>query len=567
MSSYSQAHICQCLTRISTLRRNATVTITGTRRKTGEIFVENVVSLASGLVEVVGLKPGDVVAISALNSDLYMEWLLAVTYVGGICAPLNYRWSLEEAKSAMEVVRPILLVTDVSSNYWHSNFQADTISSIKWHVLMEHSVELDITANGVPSFPMLTTEMLKKSSIKSKSLNYIWGPDGAAIICFTSGTTGKPKGVTLSHSAFIIQSLAKIAAVGYGENDVYLHTAPLYHIGGLSSAISMLMVGGCHVLMPKFEAALALKAINQYEVTSFITVPAILADMVSVIRTTETWDRLLSVNKILNGGGSLSVELLKDAIQIFPRSKIISAYGMTEACSSLTFMTLYDSTKENSVQSSINEKSNLHEPRGVCVGKTAPHVDLEINSEDVSHSGRILVRGPHMMLGYWGQIPTIKESVPCNGCWFDTGDIGRLDNDGNVWLIGRKNGRIKSGGENVYPEEVEAVLMEHPGVSRAVVVGLPDTRLTEIVVACIQLKPKWTWTDYCSKPSAKDNYQCLSSEILQNFCRDKNLTRFKVPKYCIIWTKSLPLTTTGKLRRDQVRSEVMSHTQLLSSRL
>lgn len=328
------------------------------------------------------------------------------------------------------------------------------------------------------------------------------------------------------------------------------------------------MVGGCHVLMPKFEARLALEAIDQHEVTSLITVPAMLADMVSVIRTTETWDRLLSVNKILNGGGSLSVELLKDAIQVFPRSKIFSAYGMTEACSSITFMTLYDFTKENSAQSLMNEesKSILHEQRGVCVGKTAPHVELEINSPDVSYAGRILVKGPHMMLGYWGQIPT-KESVPGNEGWFDTGDIGRLDNDGNVWLIGRTNGRIKSGGENVYPEEVEAVLSKHPGVARAVVVGLPDTRLTETVVACIQLKPTWTWADYSSKPSAKDNYQCLSSEILQNFCKDKNLTGFKVPKYCIIWTKSLPLTTTGKLRRGQVRSEVISHTQLLPSRL
>lgn len=333
--------------------------------------------------------------------------------------------------------------------------------------------------------------------------------------------------------------------------------------------MAMLMVGGCHVLMPKFEARLTLEAIEQHKVTSLITVPAMLVDMVSVIRTTETRKILLSVNKILNGGGSLSVELLKDAIHIFPRSKILSAYGMTEACSSLTFMTLYDSTKENSDQSFMNEEKNLnlHETRGVCVGKTAPHVELEINSEDVSQAGLILIRGPHMMLGYWGQIQTTKESVPGNGGWFDTGDIGRLDNVGNVWLIGRTNGRIKSGGENVYPEEVEAVLSKHPGVASAVVVGLPDTRFTEIVVACIQLKPSWRWAKNSSRLSTKDNYQCLSSEILQNFCKDNNLTGFKVPKYCIIWTKSLPMTTTGKLRRDQVRSEVISYTQLLPSRL
>ncbi|WOG86135.1 hypothetical protein DCAR_0205336 [Daucus carota subsp. sativus] len=563
MSIYSQAHICQCLTRISTLRHNATVTITETRRKTGEKFVADVLSLAGGLVEVVGLKPGDVVAISALNSDLYLEWLLAVTYVGGICAPFNYRWSLAEAKSAMEVVRPILLVTDVNSGYWHSKFRVDTISSISWHVLMEHPVELDITANGI-----LTTEMLKKLCVKSQSLNYVWGPDGAAIICFTSGTTGRPKGVTLSHSAFTVQSLAKIAAVGYGENDVYLHTAPLCHIGGLSSALAMLMVGGCHVLIPKFEARLALEAIDQHGVTSLITVPAMLSDMVSVIRTKEAKDSLQSIKKILNGGGSLSAELLKDAIQIFPRSKIVSAYGMTEACSSLTFMTLYDSAKENCDQSLMKGETRpeFHEPRGVCVGKTAPHVELKINSEDVSHAGLILIRGPHMMLGYWGQIPTEKP-VPGNGDWFDTGDIGRLDNDGNVWLIGRTNDRIKSGGENVYPEEVEAVVSKHPGVAGAVVVGLPDSRFTEIVVACIQPKPTWTWSDYSSKLSAKDDDRCLTSQILQNFCKENNLTGFKVPKYCILWKKPFPLTTTGKLRREQVRSEVISHTQIFPCRL
>lgn len=129
---------------------------------------------------------------------------------------------------------------------------------------------------------------------------------------------------------------------------------------------------------------------------------------------------------------------------------------MTEACSSLTFTTLYDSTNENSDKSFMNEETNanLHEPRGVCVGRTAPHVELEIHSEDGSRAGRILVRGPQMMLGYWDQIPNTKESVSGNGGWFDTGDMGRLDDEGNVWLIGRTNGRIKSGGENVYPEEV-----------------------------------------------------------------------------------------------------------------
>lgn len=131
--------------------------------------------------------------------------------------------------------------------------------------------------------------------------------------------------------------------------------------------------------------------------------------------------------------------------------------GMTETSSSLTFMTLFDPTNESCSQHhhKINDENfNLaHQFGSVCVGKPAPHVELKISTEDSSQDGRILTRGPHVMLGYWGQIPTKASSFADEG-WFDTGDIGKLDDSGNLWLIGRSSGRIKSGGENVYPEEV-----------------------------------------------------------------------------------------------------------------
>uniref|UniRef100_A0A5B6YT33 Uncharacterized protein n=1 Tax=Davidia involucrata TaxID=16924 RepID=A0A5B6YT33_DAVIN len=472
--------------------------------------------------------------------------------------------SLEEARLAMELVRPMLLVTDTSSNYWQSEFQIDSVPSLRWHVFMNCPIEFNSTGN------ILTTETLKKPSLRSLSFNYVWAPEGIAIICFTSGTTGRPKGVTISHSALIVQSLAKIAIVGYSEDDIYLHTAPLCHIGGISSAMAMLMVGGFHVLIPKFEAKSAIEAIEQHCVTSLITVPAIMADLISLIRTKETWKGIKTMKKILNGGGGLSVELIQDAIKIFPRAKLLSAYGMTETCSSLTFITLYNPSSEDPgqpFQITSETKSNpIHRVEGICVGKPAPHIELRVRVEDSSHVGRILTRGPHVMLRYWGQIPS-KVSDPGDEDWLDTGDIGRIDNYGNLWLIGRTKGRIKSGGENVYPEEVEAILSQHPGVSGIVVVGLPDARLTEMVVACIQIREGWQWTDLSSDHSAKNRDLCLSSEILQHFCREKNLTGFKIPKTFIIWRKPFPLTTTGKLRRDHVRREVMSHSKLLPSNL
>lgn len=518
MGKYSDAHICQCLNQLLTSRRNLPVTITNGQPKTGEQFVHEVVSLAYGLREI-GVKAGDVVAISAYNSDLYLGWLLAIAFVGGIASPLNYRWSIKEAILAITSVRPVMLVIDESSYTWFINLQKKDIPSLRWHVFLGSS-----SSDFIKKWNLLTPELLKKHLTKLPPFRYSWAPEGAVIICFTSGTTGKPKGVTLSHAALIIQSLAKIAIVGYCEDDIYLHTAPLCHIGGLSSAMAMLMVGSCHVLMSKFDAQSAVDAIEQYTVTSLITVPAIMADMVLVIRGKETWNGGESVKKILNGGGSLSNELIMYSSIFFPKAKLISAYGMTETCSSLTFLTLYDSTYEKigqSFQTAANRRSDtMKYSQGVCVGKVAPHVELSIYSDASGHVGRILTRGPHVMLRYWDQTPTCPLD-PSNDVWLDTGDIGSIDHNGNLWLLGRTNGLIKSGGENIYPEEVEEILLEHSGIAGVVIVGIPDVRLTEMVVACIQTSKDWQW----SEQSVSEDHH-LSPGNLRQYCMKKNLSRY-----------------------------------------
>ncbi|KAK3188692.1 hypothetical protein Dsin_028253 [Dipteronia sinensis] len=563
MVNYSRAHICQCLSRLATVKRNSVVTITGHRRKTGEEFVKGVLSLARGLIEL-GVLSGDVVAISSFNSDGYLEWLLAVAYIGGIVAPLNHRWSFKEACLAMSTIRPVMLVTDESCNHWYSELQSNAIPSLKCHVSLGSP-----SSDFIKTWNILTADMLKVHSRRSSPLNYSWAPEDAIIVCFTSGSTGRPKGVVISHSALIVQSLAKIAIVGYGEDDVYLHTAPLCHIGGLSSAMAMLMVGACHVLISKFDAKFAVEVIEQHCVTSLITVPAIMADLVTLVRVKKTWKGRDSMKKILNGGGGLSIELTKDATKCFPKAKLLSAYGMTETCSSLTFMTLYDPTQTPGQLPQTIGKINsisIEQPKGVCVGMPAPHVELKICIDGSSHVGRILTRGPHVMLRYWDQIFD-KQPESGHEVWLDTGDVGSIDNDGNVWLIGRGNGRIKSGGENVYPEEVEAVLLQHPGVIASVIVGITDTRLTEMVVACVKLREHWQWSDDSYELVTKNKRLLLSSDVLRQHCREKNLTGFKIPKVFILWRKPFPLTTTGKIRRDQIRREVMSHLKSLPSNL
>lgn len=236
-------------------------------------------------------------------------------------------------------------------------------------------------------------------------------------------------------------------------------------------------------------------------------------------------------------------------------------------------MTLCDPTPQNKGEwilknSSTCTSSILHQS-GVCIGKPAPHVELCIYGNDRSNSpftiGRILTRGMHMMVGYWDRFASIVSKVDKHG-WFDTGDIGCIDENGDLWLIGRTKDRIKSGGENIYPQEVEAVISHHPGVSSIVVIGVPDARLTEMVAACVQIRENWKWVDINSD-TLHEGENFLSGKILQNYCKAKNLTGFKIPKIFIFWKKPFPFTSSGKLRREEVKREALSSMQTVPSRL
>ncbi|CAO2176598.1 unnamed protein product [Urochloa humidicola] len=555
MARHCQGHIAQCLGGILARRGAATVAVdSGGRRLTGTEFVNGVRRLAAGLAGR-GVRPGDVVAVVAFNSIEYVELFLAAAYVGAIIAPLNYRWSFEEAVQALELVQPTAFIFDGGFSSWALRLRdSNKCSSIGFYLILGDTTGAGNSANFV------SVDHVKRSVREDAAMEPVPAPRDVALICFTSGTTGRPKGVAISHTSLIIQSLAKIAIVGYGEDDVYLHMAPLCHIGGISSCMAILMAGGCHVLIPKFDANSAFNAIKEHGVTSFITIPAIMADLLSHARKEKISGPVMTVTKILNGGGGLSEELVDGASQLFPHAAIFSAYGMTEACSSLTFMPL--------------NKAKLHEPKnqpgghsgGVCVGKSAPHVEIQIGMDgkntNSSPTGNILTRGLHTMVGYWANNKVDSSDCIRNG-WLDTGDTGWMDKAGNLWLMGRQKGRIKTGGENVYPEEVELVLSQHPGVARVMVVGIPDSRLGEKVIACVCVRDGWKWVDARAEHQGKGNE--VSSQILHEHCRMKKLSRFKVPRSYYQWRQPFPVTSTGKIRREELKREILATTQIPSN--
>ncbi|KAG0627629.1 hypothetical protein M758_2G216900 [Ceratodon purpureus] len=443
------AHIGQALRALHT--RKGTI-VCEDRVQTLSHFAQRVATLAAGLSRDGGLQPGDRVAIAALNSERYLEWLFAVPSAGGIIAPLNYRWSVEEASEAVEQIGATVLVLDQTClQQWpdlHTRCQ-----SLRLQILLGPGL-------NCPSSFVDAEEVLTWAG-PSLDIDLKWAPDSTALICFTSGTTGRPKGVAISHDALVVQSLAKIAVIGYNSSDVYLHISPLCHIGGISSAFANIMAGASHVILPRFNAVAVFDAIQEHHVTSMIIVPTMLADLVAASASTTGLLRsqrsFTSIRILLNGAGGIPAQLLDSTRLLFPNAEIFSAYGMTEACSSMSFIP-------------VDEQDSTGQLGGVCVGKPAPHVELRIgqpvteqNPVDAKENpivksglfreGNVLTRGPHVMEFYWG-LPTETAAVLSANGWLDTGDVGWMDESGRLWLLGRSKDVIKSGGENVYASEV-----------------------------------------------------------------------------------------------------------------
>ncbi|KAL3691279.1 hypothetical protein R1sor_004930 [Riccia sorocarpa] len=600
------SHIGEPLRQLRASKGTNVATVCEGRVQTGAGFVDRIAALSTGIRRA-GLKPGDRVSIAALNSEWYLEWLLAVPCAGCIIAPLNHRWSVEEASEAIREVGASMLVVDRHCVGWCAALKK-SCPSLNWFVYI-----------GSGESPVDRT----------------W-------------TTGRPKGVSLTHTALIVQSEAKLSEVGYSSDDIYLHAATLCHIGGISSALAIVMANGCHILLPKFEIRTAFSSISQYGVSAMIVVPSLVSDMASyyknMSRSSQDMRTFPSMRTILNGAGSLSQDQLEVMKHIFPSCKIMSAYGMTEACSSMTFLLLHDpdvkATQEvyNYVAAAnktlkVSEGWQTFLRGGVCVGKPPPHVSIGILamndesttlgrisknftsmkvtgdenrpsnlmswlpdiwdtarrrlisvgssqqqpvlSEQEIHSdkheglvtvGRVLTRGPHVMEGYWGRPEKTMEALRADG-WLDTGDVGWIDGAGMLWLLGRQKDVIKSGGENVYASEVERLLVKHPAVSSASVVGVPDQRLGESVTAMVRLELGWEWADGSSSNDTKATKSLVSEWSLRFHCQQQGLSRYKVPKYILVQEGPFPVTSTGKVKKDSVRDMAIARLSSKEPRL
>ncbi|HEX5498472.1 MAG TPA: AMP-binding protein, partial [Thermomicrobiales bacterium] len=323
--------------------------------------------------------------------------------------------------------------------------------------------------------------------------------DDLAAIFYTGGTTGPAKGVMLSHRNLVLNALQMIVGAGYDEQDVFLHAAPMFHLADASSIYALTWRGARQVILPKFDPDAALALVARERVTCTIFVPAMIAALLDRPGLASADCR--SLRLILHGGAPIAADLLRRAVGAFGCS-FTQAYGLTEASSHVALLP--------------REEALLDDPRGRSTGRATLGVDVRTRRPDGAvcnpgEIGEVTVRGATITRGYWRQ-PAATASALRDG-WFWTGDLGYLDDEGYIYLVDRAKDVIISGGENVYPREVEARLESHPSVSAAAVIGVPDPTWGERVHAVVALRPG----------------SGASPTALQTHCKDR-LAGYKCPR-------------------------------------
>ena len=346
--------------------------------------------------------------------------------------------------------------------------------------------------------------------------------DDTAVIIYTSGTTGKPKGAELTHFQLYMNCTVAGGLFGFRDDDVAVAVLPMFHVFGLSSVLNLVVrFGGTLVLIPRFEPDAVLDAIARYGCTIFSGVPT----MYFALLQADLAGRDLSSLRVgVSGGAAIPGEVIRAFEEKFPGVVILEGYGLSETASTTTF------------------NISAEQRRVLSIGKPIWGVQVQLVNEQEKplppgpeNVGEIVIRGHNVMRGYYRNPAATEEAF--RGGWFHTGDLAYADEDGYLFIVDRKKDLVIRGGYNVYPREIEEVLFAHPAVAEAAVIGKPDPRLGEEVVAFVVLKP-----DAEADPDG-----------IIAYCRDR-LAAYKYPRDVRI-VADLPKGPTGKILKRELRAE------------
>jgi len=473
------------------------------------------VQLLAAALQGLGLRHGKHAAILAHNSFRYMEAYLAASPAGIVLAPINTRLSPRETAFILNDGEIEVLLLDAEFLPMLAQIRPELKT-------VRHVILLD----GEPPPDVLGYENLLTAADPARVEPRAWAEDDMALLCYTGGTTGLPKGVMLSQRNVVANALHAIQFAAYNERDVWLHAAPMFHLADSWACHALTVLGAFHVFMDRFEPGRALRLIEQHGITATLIVPT----MINLILDHPDAGRhdLSTLRRIVYGASPMPVERLRAAFRLFGPI-LQQAYGQTETAPFLTATLIRDNKAEGSEQELHRLASCGQEVLGVQVRV----VDGEGRPVKPGEVGQIIARGPNVMLGYWKR-PDETAATLVNG-WVHTGDMATVDEENYIYIVDRAKDMIVTGGENVYSTEVENVLYRHPAVREAAVIGVPDDTWGEAVKALVVLR---------------EGAQAAPDELIAH-CHAQ-IAGYKCPK-SVDFLPELPKSGAGKILKVELR--------------
>ena len=461
------------------------------------------VERAASMLQARGIKAGDVVALLMKNSAAFLELSLAISQMGAVFLPVNYRLGKDEVAYITAHAQVRLLLADEE---------------------LRSAVPDDVATLWFGSDAQADSRLLSPAAVPTSSpTGHPNQVDDLYRLMYTRGTTDRPKGVMHSYGNMAWKCMDHITALGLSRQDKLLVVGPLYHVGAFDlPGVALWIAGGALVVEREFDADRALSLIASEKITGAWVAPV----MLNRCLTAATRDQhdLSSFQWLVGGGERTPEERIREFSTLFSSARYIDAYGLTETCSGDTMM----------------EAGRELEKIG-STGRALAHVQLAIMDDNgaplaAGEQGEVCLRGPKVSKGYWRD--ETKTRASHWGDWFRSGDVGYLDAEGFLYLTDRKKDMIISGGENIASSEVERVVYELPQVAEVAAIGLPDAQWGECVTVAVVLKAG----------------EALTLEQLRAHCSGK-LGGFKTPKKLVI-CEALPRNPSGKVLKRELRLQL-----------
>lgn len=467
----------------------------------------------AGALERMGCVRGDRVAYLGFNSDTLFELYFAPAMAGLETVVMNFRWSLPECVSALEESRPRVLVFDAE--------HAETARAAA--AACPDVIHLIQAGEGAPADVLSCEDLAHRAGMPATRGS---GGDDTLIVYFTGGTTGRSKGVMISHANMFANAMGAPPIMRCEPGKPQIIIGPLFHMAPGSRIYSAVLLNAHTVIMPKFDMVEMMRLVEQHRVHAVTMVPT----MMHMLLEHPDFGRfdLSSLGPIMLGGSPTSPALLERALAAFPSAQFSNGYGMTEMSNLVAALTPEYHVLEGPMAGKLQS-----------VGRPVPYLDVRIFGADdrevpQGEIGEIVARGPSVMKGYLNRPEETAEAL--RGGWFHTGDLGRVDADGLLHIVGRAKDMIISGGENVYPTEVENVLSAHPDVGEVAVIGIPDEKWGEAVHAIIILAAD-------AEPD---------QDALMAHCRT-HLAGYKCPRGFTFRDEPMPLSGANKVLKTELR--------------